>query len=446
MSDQTCGFDGNSDLYGLGIRIGYYTQAMAAWFANWFVLSEVNGLRKTNILFLFAAMVALIVFIAVPGEVFAIELFAPLETGIMLGTVTSARQTSRTVGHVRLSVIQLSVYLCLQLAAHGLSLWYWSHGVGIMKPTPCGTYFFLFAKLSLYGPGRYVMLGFSALSAFVNVLGVIPWNVSILLRATGMRKSRRQFEQWAQDRIKSDDLKTDDTVTTTSPTDFDLTKIVEAEAYLDTIFAPSPKDTDVKLIVKRTQLTRTVWTWDGFVGGLRGNWSLFKINTFDFPSTKPRVMLATHFRDLPLPRPTWVDVIGRMIEERRNGRPPPNWAVLGLASEIQLAQAPTKTQVSWKRQAFGEFLLITFFITQVEATLSWNSIRMITTIRAIGQLIPFIVGVGGLGTVLWKKKGAVHQLLSARSKYQGLQPDPEPPSAFRDAVTVYLDWKAEKAS
>ena len=429
---QNCGFEGNGDLYGVGIRVGYYTQALAAWFANWFLLSEVGGLRQTNTLFLFAAIIALFVYVAKPSDVYSIEGFAPLQIGVVLGTITAAKQTSRTVGQFKLSVLQLTTFLVMQLATHGYSLYFWSHGVAAMKPTPCGTYFFLFARLDLYGPARYVMLGFSALSTFWNIAFVIPWRVSMVLRHIGIRRNLEQFEQLAWRRPRNERGETLPFV----PGDLNLEKIHEAEAYL--IFAPIPKEKDAAQIVEPDQTTRGNWDWEGFRRQLRSQWLLFKINTFDFASTKPRIMLATHFQELPLPRPTWVDVVGRMVEERKQG-PPPDWHALGIASEIQLSQTPLKVHKFWKRQAASELCFIAFLIVQLEATLAWNSIYGISEVRSVGQLIALIVGLGGLSSVLWKKR----QQLRIRSKYP--EAEPEPPSLFRDAVKVYLKWKTHVA-
>jgi hypothetical protein len=435
-STESCGFEGNPDLYGLGIRIGYYTQTLASWFANWFVLSEVVTLRKTNTLFLCAAIIALIVYVAHSGDVYAIEGFAPLQIGVVLGTITISRETSRTDGLLRVSVLQLATFLVLQLATHGYSLYFWSHGVEAMKPTPCGTYIFLFARLSLKGPVRYVMLGFSAFLTFYNVVIIMPWRFSTLLRSFGIRESRKHFELWAEKSWKNE---RDETLPTV-PERLSLEKIYEAEAYLDALFAPVPKEKDALRIVKPIRDTRVDWSWKGVCRSLRGNWQLFKVNTFDFASTKPRIILATHFRELPPPKPTWVVVVGRMVEERKRG-PQPNWHVLGIASEIQISQTPLKTQVFWKRQAIGQFCFIVFLIVQIEATLVWNSIYGISEVRSVGQLIPFIVGLGGLSNVLWEKR---KQLRKARPRHA--KAEPEPTSSFQDAVRVYLDWKAQKYS
>jgi hypothetical protein len=59
-STQQCGFDGNPDFYGLGIRIAIYLQWATALIAN-HVLDEdsVKGYLETNSVFLVAVFVAL---------------------------------------------------------------------------------------------------------------------------------------------------------------------------------------------------------------------------------------------------------------------------------------------------------------------------------------------------------------------------------------------------
>ena len=54
-------FDGNTDMYGLGIRIGFYLQWYAGGFASWLALSEVVELRLTNSVFIAATFLALLI-------------------------------------------------------------------------------------------------------------------------------------------------------------------------------------------------------------------------------------------------------------------------------------------------------------------------------------------------------------------------------------------------
>ena len=59
-----CQFSGNSDMYGLGIRLGYYLQWFGAIFASWIAPSEVNSLRFSIDLFVAATFLALVILTA----------------------------------------------------------------------------------------------------------------------------------------------------------------------------------------------------------------------------------------------------------------------------------------------------------------------------------------------------------------------------------------------
>lgn len=74
-----CKFDGNSDMYGLGIRLGYYLQWYGGIFANWLAPSEVPGIRFANQLFISASFLALIIL-----TVRSRDSLQPVETYIIL--------------------------------------------------------------------------------------------------------------------------------------------------------------------------------------------------------------------------------------------------------------------------------------------------------------------------------------------------------------------------
>lgn len=56
-----CKFEGNGDMYGLGIRLGYYLQWFGGLLAAWIAPSEVKTLRFTIELFVAASFLALII-------------------------------------------------------------------------------------------------------------------------------------------------------------------------------------------------------------------------------------------------------------------------------------------------------------------------------------------------------------------------------------------------
>ncbi|KAL6230204.1 hypothetical protein BDW75DRAFT_223336 [Aspergillus navahoensis] len=72
MADQ-CGFPGNSDLYGLGIRAGIYLQWLSAQIAAFFYLADTNTLFFNYIVFTVAIIVAVIVLVF-QGETYTLEM------------------------------------------------------------------------------------------------------------------------------------------------------------------------------------------------------------------------------------------------------------------------------------------------------------------------------------------------------------------------------------
>jgi predicted branched-subunit amino acid permease len=61
MADSPCSFDGDSDMYGLGIRIGFYLTWFADILGPWIRRSEAPGIRVTISVFIFATFLALLI-------------------------------------------------------------------------------------------------------------------------------------------------------------------------------------------------------------------------------------------------------------------------------------------------------------------------------------------------------------------------------------------------
>ncbi len=57
--DSNCGFTGNADMYGLGIRIGVYCQALAGAVASGFYQDSADGMQWANGYFRWALFIAL---------------------------------------------------------------------------------------------------------------------------------------------------------------------------------------------------------------------------------------------------------------------------------------------------------------------------------------------------------------------------------------------------
>ena len=94
-------------------------------------------------------------------------------------------------------------------------------------------------------------------------------------------------------------------------------------------------------------------------------------------------------------------------------RPLPSWQHAHVAASLVLGptHAPKKAWLAWY-YAIGELATHVLIIAQLELTLVWNEVQDMTVLwSSVGQLIPFVIGVGGLGLVLcrwvvkmWQKR------------------------------------------
>ena len=80
----------------------------------------------------------------------------------------------------------------------------------------------------------------------------------------------------------------------------------------------------------------------------------------------------------------------------------PSWPVVSIASSLLLtpSSVPKKVWLRWYYAGFDLFIHV-IAILQLELTLRWNHVRGLSALwTSVGQLIPFIIGVGGLGLVV----------------------------------------------
>jgi hypothetical protein len=154
-SKAACGFVGNSDLFGVGVRIGLYCQAFAVWFATYFVRREGRALRSVNTLFMLASLIGFAVLSANSETTFAAEAY--ILPGIVLGTynvgTVNVHKYSRKCWEI--SREQTVVRDISAIVLGGLFAWFWWKGLDHFKPTPCGTYGYFFYKFDLYGPSEH---------------------------------------------------------------------------------------------------------------------------------------------------------------------------------------------------------------------------------------------------------------------------------------------------
>ena len=130
------GFVGNADVYGVGIRAGYYTQAFAVWGANFFVPHEAPFLHSVNILFMIAMLVGLIFLVGDPENTWAVEPFMLLNITYSIAWIGTSfpgwlKENLPWEGTLKEDWVRNLSFMGLD----GFAVWYWFVGLPKMKPT-----------------------------------------------------------------------------------------------------------------------------------------------------------------------------------------------------------------------------------------------------------------------------------------------------------------------
>ena len=165
-----CSFDGNTDMYGLGIRIGFYLQWYAGDLASWLAPSEVNGIRVTNSIFIAATFLALLIQVILDVsnlqvvEVYIILLLTfgyflflvPLYVWRLLTGYNPALDPIR-FPHVWTRKVYSILNFLLLVAVASFQLWFWFARVSQLGGQGCREYGFFFAKIRLNEKGFEVL-------------------------------------------------------------------------------------------------------------------------------------------------------------------------------------------------------------------------------------------------------------------------------------------------
>jgi len=162
---QSCQFPGNSDFYGLGIRLGVYSQWISSLLANVFEAGSIDDNLDTNSIFLFALFVALGVAtqqsIVKDSE---IVILLQLCFGFIFSILTIWGH--RINNHKRFPFLGSLFRLSLSTAVCAYSLWFWFLGISNLDSEQCTTFMFLFGKVNATGDSR-VFLKLQSIVVFV---------------------------------------------------------------------------------------------------------------------------------------------------------------------------------------------------------------------------------------------------------------------------------------
>ena len=503
---MACGFAGNPDVYGIGIRIGYYTQALAVWFANYYHFREAKVLRSVNNLFLVALTIVGLIYVYDARKVYAVEAFLLLHIGITMAVLSVLDGTRFTSRFLNVSNERLIAKMFMTLMAHVFLVAFWWKGLDVMRPTPCpgingqpsnitaitkgttqGTYGCYVVPANMYGWLRTLM-------RVLSLGGVIRWALvltsndsvkvvhSILTRRTkaafihtAMASSRghavlptasvaREARQHycggrlpihlgvPPDEVYPHDLPSlahghQDTDDKNDKQLVSFSAIFEAERYLDSVFtilhtAEAPRSQRREFSIckgyvrvynpfRRAQPTSqlvplrkcfdAMFIWYGVT---RIPWNL---------KFRYHIHLTSLNKGPPL---IWPRLMYRAFQLSELQRPP-NWKTVAIASDAQLSQIPLKKSAKlWALGAVKNLFLIIGFIVQLEITIAWNHISSLNSFTSLGQLIPFVLGVGGFLKVLWSKWRLIQNGVSDDADRNS-----PPLTEYEAALKTYLEWK-----
>ena len=196
----SCVTDGNSDMYGLGIRIGFYLQWYSSILASWFAHSEVEGLRFTNNLFVASTFLALIISTSNgASNLQAVDIYITLllTFGYYIFLIPVYAWRIVTAGNARLDptrwptvrpgILYNMLTSLLLLAVGAFQLWFWAWRV--TQPSAaqgCQEYGFFFARIRLNS------LGFRILNLVIYSLMLVACTTSLLIFAAKKLSLLRQ--------------------------------------------------------------------------------------------------------------------------------------------------------------------------------------------------------------------------------------------------------------
>jgi hypothetical protein len=234
-----CSRPGNTDLYGLGVRLGKYHQLgyhihklmtttgvyfmwVTSYLANYWVVDEISSSLDQNALFLFAICVGMLkaTIVAVSNPTPAVDdpsyltnvdvvIMLYICYGFIMSVLSVFGYRTKHFGKLHVSVIGSFVRLALTTMVSIYSAWFWFSGLDIMDPTPpgCEPIMFMFAMVRITGHVRFfwrvIAIMYSSYFGILLAMGmfsVMVWCFSlthaiILKPKSNFKKQWRAF--WA---------------------------------------------------------------------------------------------------------------------------------------------------------------------------------------------------------------------------------------------------------
>ncbi len=393
---QGCRIPGNSDFYGLGIRIGIYLQWITAFLANHFLKKSIEGSLKTNTIFLLALFIATVV-ATTQDAVESAEIVVLLQLcfGFLFsilsiwGYRTRSRQSETSI---RFPLVGSFFRLTLATAISAYGVWFWFSGAPLLhQHSSCSDHTFLFARLDIASGVRIffqiqstlilIVYGILFARELITIVCffclVVGWT-AVLAGLTVIFGQKTTLpvrdEQEPCDPEKAEKLH----------------NRAVAKNFVKNLF----------LFFRQWLRLSIAVVWKRANGKESSGSNRPNIENYLVPFIDFRIFsLRTTFQFLCLvtfktyPPVGYPSIIRHPILGKRN--PDTRW-------DKFKRQVQDWFNTRYTQQAIytSNVICIVWTILSVELTLVWNNISGVYIISSTGQLIPFIVGIVGLAQLL----------------------------------------------
>lgn len=178
-----CGFDGDQDMYGLGIRIGYYVQWIATVFGAYFTPKIVSSAFEANAIFNIGMLAGLVYSTMRRGNtMYVIEPVLVLGFsigGAIVGLLDPKNvHDPKNIKSVRARLVHLCGTGALSIPLLVYWTWYSFYGMDTMTYNHCATYTFFLAKVDIWAPWfRYFM----KVATIMSLVGLLSLGVGVII-------------------------------------------------------------------------------------------------------------------------------------------------------------------------------------------------------------------------------------------------------------------------
>jgi hypothetical protein len=216
-----CEIRGNSDFYGLGVRLGIYFTWLTSWIANNFLADEMAGAFDTNSIFLLSLLITMLYF-SITFRLNAVDglVLLQLAWGFVFSVMslwgyrTMYYRKEGPDGKKHFGGLGTHFRLLLMVSISAYSVWYWTEGLQDGLPRcaqaarePCGGLkTFLFAKVDVYGPIRWLNLAGSVVCCVYYGIMVLAAMAAAMHRVINFIRNRKNEWELQQVDVTDDGL------------------------------------------------------------------------------------------------------------------------------------------------------------------------------------------------------------------------------------------------